>query len=109
MFGSFFMVSYCFRKIALKLLCFNIMFTLYPLYYLAELPPLLSAITGVLVMHRSFGDMAIDLLGAIGIVDPKQGVPLLLAILFYSNIFTSKDISYQNMLVSFSFLTLLHV
>ncbi|KAJ6965744.1 hypothetical protein NC652_003584 [Populus alba x Populus x berolinensis] len=63
-----------------------------------ELPPLLVAITGVLVMHRSFGDTAIDLLGAIGIVDPKQGVPLLLAILFYSNIFTSKDISYQNML-----------
>ncbi|CAK7328106.1 unnamed protein product [Dovyalis caffra] len=62
------------------------------------MPPLLSAITGVLMMHQSFGDTAIDLLGAIGIVDPKQGVPLLLAILFYSNIFTRKDITYQNVL-----------
>ncbi|KAJ6775784.1 FOCADHESIN FAMILY MEMBER [Salix koriyanagi] len=66
--------------------------------FIRELPPLLCAITGVLVMHRSIGDAAIDLLGAIGIVDPKQGVPLLLAILFYSNIFTGKDTSYQNML-----------
>ncbi|KAG5254553.1 protein RST [Salix suchowensis] len=66
--------------------------------FIRELPPLLCAITGVLVMHWSIGDAAIDLLGAIGIVDPKQGVPLLLAILFYSNIFTSKDTSYQNML-----------
>ncbi len=64
------------------------------------MPPLLSAITGVLVMHQSLGNIAIDLLATIGAMDPKLGVPLLLAILFYCNIFTRNDINYQDMLVS---------
>ncbi|KAJ9135366.1 hypothetical protein P3X46_032557 [Hevea brasiliensis] len=66
--------------------------------FLKEMPPLLSAITGVLVMHQSLGNIAIDLLATIGAMDPKLGVPLLLAILFYCNIFTRNDINYQDML-----------
>lgn len=65
------------------------------------MPMFFGAITGVLVMDQSWGNIAIDLLAAIGVMDPKQGVTLLLAILFYSKIFTRKDINYQNMLVSF--------
>lgn len=90
-------------KIILKSKCLGIIFLSCPLYHFVEMPLLLSAITGVLVIHQSLGDTAIDLLAAIGIIDPKQGVPLLLAILFYSNIFTRKDTNYQNMLVSFHF------
>ncbi|XVF14059.1 hypothetical protein REPUB_Repub09cG0024100 [Reevesia pubescens] len=66
--------------------------------FLTEMPLLLGAIAVVLVMHPSLGTAAIDALASIGIMDPKLGVPLLLAILFYINIFTRKDVSYQNML-----------
>ncbi|KAJ8775089.1 hypothetical protein K2173_020093 [Erythroxylum novogranatense] len=65
--------------------------------FLAEMPPLLSAINGVLVMHQSLGNTAIDLLAAIGVMDPRQGVPLLLCILFYCNIFTKKDFNWHNL------------
>ncbi|XP_015576178.1 protein RST1 isoform X1 [Ricinus communis] len=66
--------------------------------FLTEIPRLLSAITGVLVMHQSLGYIAVDLLATIGIMDPKQGVPLLLAVLFYSNIFTRNDAKNQEIL-----------
>ncbi|XP_022750556.1 protein RST1 isoform X8 [Durio zibethinus] len=65
--------------------------------FLTEMPLLLGAIASVLVMHPSHGSAAIDALASIGIMDPKLGVPLLLAILFYNNIFTRKDVVYQNM------------
>ncbi|KAF2308488.1 hypothetical protein GH714_009950 [Hevea brasiliensis] len=51
-----------------------------------------------------FGDASIigkhcdRFVGYIGAMDPKLGVPLLLAILFYCNIFTRNDINYQDML-----------
>ncbi|CAI0456219.1 unnamed protein product [Linum tenue] len=65
---------------------------------LTEIAPLLSAAGAVLVIHQSLGNIAIDLLAAIGTMDPKQGVGLLLAVLFYINIFTRKDVNYQNIL-----------
>lgn len=46
------------------------------------------------------GAAAVDSLSAIAIMDPKLGVPLLLAIMFYSNIFTRNDIICHDMLVS---------
>jgi hypothetical protein len=72
-----------------------------PTIFLVEMPLLLSAVAGVLVMHQSLGSAALDSLAAIGVMDAKLGVPLLLAILFYSNIFTRNDIISHNMLVSF--------
>lgn len=68
------------------------------------MPVLLSAVAGVLVMHQSLGNAALDSLAAIGVMDPRMGVPLLLAVLFYSNIFTMKDTISHNMLVSSPFI-----
>ncbi|KAE8021495.1 hypothetical protein FH972_007379 [Carpinus fangiana] len=67
--------------------------------FVTEMPLLLSAVAGVLVMHQSLGSAALDSLAAIGVMDAKLGVPLLLAILFYSNIFTRNDITSHNMLL----------
>ncbi|KAK2367877.1 pentatricopeptide repeat-containing protein [Trifolium repens] len=46
------------------------------------------------------GATTVDSLSSIAVMDPKLGVPLLLAIMFYSNIFTSNDIICHDMLVS---------
>ncbi|XP_052196381.1 protein RST1 isoform X2 [Diospyros lotus] len=69
--------------------------------FLAEMPVLLSAIASILVMHGTMGSSAVDFLAVVGIMDPKLGVPLLLAILFYNNIFSGKykDINFHNMLI----------
>ena len=64
------------------------------------MPLLLSAIAGLLVMHEVQGGTAVDSLVAIALMDPKLGAQMLLAILFYNNIFTRKDISRFTMLVS---------
>ena len=64
------------------------------------MPLLLSAITCGLFMHHSLGCAAIDSLAAIGIMDPKLGVTMLLTILFFNNIFSSKGIGFHDMLVS---------
>ncbi|KAL5864319.1 hypothetical protein ACOSQ3_001833 [Xanthoceras sorbifolium] len=66
--------------------------------FLNEMPMLLCAITSVLVMHPSLGSSTIDTSAAIGLLDPKLGVPLLLVILFYSNVFSRKDVIYHHML-----------
>lgn len=63
-----------------------------------EMPLVLGAIAAVLVMHPSLGTAAIDCLTAMGVMDPKLGVPLLLAVLYYNNIFTKKVVSCQNLL-----------
>ncbi|CAN0875161.1 Protein RST1 [Linum grandiflorum] len=63
-----------------------------------EMPPLLSAVGGVLVIHQLLGNDAVDLLAAVGIMDPKLGVGLLLSVLFYINVFTRTDVNYQSML-----------
>lgn len=72
-----------------------------PLFFLVEMPSLLSAIAGLLVMHELLGGAALDSLAAISTMDPKLGAQILLAILFYNNIFTRKDISRCSLLVSF--------
>ncbi|XP_059670118.1 protein RST1 [Cornus florida] len=59
--------------------------------FLTELPLLLGTIASVLIMHHKLGDSAVDILAVSGIMDPKLGVPLLLSILFYNNIFSGKD------------------
>ncbi|CAI8594541.1 unnamed protein product [Vicia faba] len=61
--------------------------------------PLLSAVLSVLLIHPSMGAAAVDSLSSIAIMDPKLGVPLLLAIMFYSNIFTRNDIICHDMLL----------
>ncbi|KAI7987000.1 Protein RST1 [Camellia lanceoleosa] len=68
--------------------------------FLAEMPLLLSAIASILVMHGKLGSSTIEFLAVIGIMDPKLGVPLLLTILFYTNIFsgTGKDTNFHDML-----------
>ncbi|XAR51899.1 hypothetical protein NMG60_11006692 [Bertholletia excelsa] len=65
--------------------------------FIAEMPSLLGAIASILVMHDEMGSSAADFLSAIGLVDSKLGVPLLLAILFYNHIFS--DINFHNMLL----------
>ncbi|XP_068334570.1 protein RST1 [Pyrus communis] len=66
--------------------------------FVTGMPLLLCAVAGVLVMHQLLGSTALDSLTAIATMDPKVGPQLLLAILFYNNIFTRKDISCYGML-----------
>ncbi|XP_050381377.1 protein RST1 isoform X2 [Argentina anserina] len=66
--------------------------------YVTEMPLLLSAIAGLLVMHEVQGSTALDSLAALSTMDPRLGAQMLLAILFYNNIFTRKDISRFTML-----------
>ncbi|KAL5572771.1 hypothetical protein UlMin_022368 [Ulmus minor] len=68
-------------------------------FFVSEMSILLSAVTGVLLMHRSLGSVAADSLAAIAIMDSKIGTQLLLAVLFYNNTFTKKDAISQNMLL----------
>ncbi|XP_028772347.1 protein RST1 isoform X3 [Neltuma alba] len=67
--------------------------------FLTEMPLLLSAVVGILLIHPSIGAAAVDSLVTLGLVDPKLGVPLLLTIMFYSNIFTRKDVMSHDMLL----------
>ncbi|KAL1203391.1 Protein RST1 [Cardamine amara subsp. amara] len=63
-----------------------------------EIPILLGSVAGVLVMHPSLGAEAIDSLTTIGGIDPKMSVPLLLAVLYYSNLLSRTDVPCQNIL-----------
>lgn len=72
---------------------------------LAEVPLLLSAVLGVLLIHPSMGAAAVDSLSSIAIMDPRLGVPLLLTIMFYSNLFTRNDVFCHDMLVNPPFCT----
>ncbi|KAL1356400.1 hypothetical protein HN51_008419 [Arachis hypogaea] len=67
--------------------------------FLTEMPLLLGAVVGVLLIHPSMGAAAVDTLSSIAIMDPRLGVPLLLTIMFYSNIFTRKDVASHDMLL----------
>lgn len=69
------------------------------------MPSLLCATAVVLLMHQSLGCEAVDSLTAIASLDPKLGAQLLLAILFFSNIFTRKDVVSHNMMVCFPFIS----
>lgn len=75
------------------------MFTYSSLSRLVEMSSLLCATAVVLLMHQSLGGEAVDSLTAMARLDPKLGAQLLLAILFFSNIFTRKDVVSHNMLV----------
>ncbi|KAJ0254105.1 Protein RST1 [Hirschfeldia incana] len=63
-----------------------------------EIPILLGAVAGVLVMHPSLGPEAIDSLTAVGSVDPKMSVPLLLVVLYYSNLLSRTNVPCQSLL-----------
>lgn len=65
-----------------------------------EIPILLGALAGVLVMHPSLGPDAIDSLTAVGGIDPKMSVPLLLVVLYYSNLLSRTNVLCQSLLVS---------
>ncbi|KAE9585989.1 hypothetical protein Lalb_Chr24g0397171 [Lupinus albus] len=67
--------------------------------FLNEMPSLLTAVIGVLLIHPSMGAAAVNSLSSIAIMDPKLGVPLLLTIMFYSNIFIRKDVIKHDMLL----------
>ncbi|XP_027358768.1 protein RST1 [Abrus precatorius] len=67
--------------------------------FLNEIPLLLSAVLGVLLIQPLMGAAAVDSLSSIAIMDPKMGVPLLLTIMFYSNIFTRHDVNHHDMLL----------
>ncbi|KAK9272918.1 hypothetical protein L1049_003297 [Liquidambar formosana] len=67
--------------------------------FLSEMPLLVSSIAAVLVFNHLLGSAAVDSLVAVGIMDSKLGVPMLLSILFYINIFSRKDIEYHDMLL----------
>lgn len=64
-----------------------------------EIPILLGAVAGVLVMHPSLGPDAIDSLTALGGIDPKMSVPLLLVVLYFSNLLSRTDVPRQSLLV----------
>ncbi|XP_048498933.1 protein RST1 isoform X3 [Beta vulgaris subsp. vulgaris] len=51
----------------------------------SEIPLLLGALAGSLVVHESLGSYAIEILAFLNIMDPTLGVPLLLAVLYYCN------------------------
>ncbi|KAK7316466.1 hypothetical protein VNO77_35522 [Canavalia gladiata] len=67
--------------------------------FLNEIPLLPSAVLSVLLIHPLMGAAAVDSLSSIAIMDPKLGLPLLLAIMFYSNIFTKHDVNCHDMLL----------
>ncbi|OIW08937.1 hypothetical protein TanjilG_05913 [Lupinus angustifolius] len=64
-----------------------------------EMPSLLTAVIGVLLIHPSMGAAAVNSLSSMAMMDPKLGVPLLLTIMFYSNIFIRKDVVRHDMLL----------
>ncbi|XP_056699417.1 protein RST1 isoform X3 [Spinacia oleracea] len=54
-----------------------------------EISFLLGALAGSLVVHQSLGSYAIETLAALNSMEPKLGVPLLLAVLYYCNLLRS--------------------
>ncbi|EOA23150.1 hypothetical protein CARUB_v10016560mg [Capsella rubella] len=63
-----------------------------------EIPILLGAVAGVMVMHPSLGADGIDSLNIIGGIDPTMSVPLLLAVLYYSNLLSRTNVPCQSLL-----------
>ncbi|XP_031384334.1 protein RST1 isoform X2 [Punica granatum] len=59
--------------------------------FVTEMSFLVCSIAGLLVVHPSLGTSAMDVLASMGIMNPKVGVPLLLATLFFSNISACKS------------------
>ncbi|KAE8651262.1 protein RST1 isoform X2 [Cucumis sativus] len=67
--------------------------------FVKEMSFLVGAITSIMVVHHSLGTDAVELLAAIGTLDPKIGFQLLLLVLFYCNIFSRKDVQRQDMVL----------
>ncbi|KAL0554842.1 hypothetical protein IC582_008770 [Cucumis melo] len=67
--------------------------------FVKEMPFLVGAITSIMVVHHSLGTDAVELLAAIGTLDPKIGFQLLLLVLFYCNIFSRKEVQRQDMVL----------
>lgn len=73
-----------------------------------EISFLLGALAGSLVVHQSLGSYAIETLAALNSMEPKLGVPLLLAVLYYCNLLRSNIKYCDELLVSvFSYYQLL--
>ncbi|KAL0450695.1 UNVERIFIED_CONTAM: protein RST1, partial [Sesamum latifolium] len=58
--------------------------------FLTEMPVILCAVASVFLLHQ-MGNSAIDLLAIGSNVEPKLGVPMLLMILFYNHILSTKE------------------
>ncbi|GAB4846720.1 hypothetical protein Ancab_025728 [Ancistrocladus abbreviatus] len=57
-----------------------------------EMPLLLSSLLGVLLLHNSLGSFAAEALNALGVMEPKLGVTLLLAIIYYSYLLRNNNL-----------------
>ncbi|XP_010248610.1 PREDICTED: protein RST1 [Nelumbo nucifera] len=64
---------------------------------LTEMPLVLGSVVAVLVIHHSLGNAAIDSLAALGVMEPKLSVSLLLAILFYNKVFCNNKSDFHSM------------
>ncbi|GMH24228.1 hypothetical protein Nepgr_026071 [Nepenthes gracilis] len=64
-----------------------------------EMPLLLSALVAVLLLHYSLGSSATEAFTALGIMEPKLGVTLLLSILYYNNLLRTKNLICPDMLL----------
>ncbi|CAM8925251.1 unnamed protein product [Rhodiola kirilowii] len=58
-----------------------------------EMSLLVGAVASVLILHDSLKREAVDTLSAVGALDSKLGVTILLAILFYINLFSKSETS----------------
>ncbi|XP_056169713.1 protein RST1 isoform X2 [Syzygium oleosum] len=67
--------------------------------FMTEMPMTICTVASVLVTHQLLGPAAVDVLTAMGLVVPKLGVPLLLGVLFFTNIFARKDVGRGDMLL----------
>ncbi|XP_022989080.1 protein RST1 isoform X1 [Cucurbita maxima] len=67
--------------------------------FVREMPFLVSAITSIMVVHHSLASDAVELLAALGTLDPKIGFQLFLLFLFYCNIFSRKEVDHQDMVL----------
>lgn len=71
-------------------------------FVIVDISLILASVVSLSVMHRSLGRYAIDSLAAVGLMDPKMGLPLLLAVLFYTKIFYSNQSTSHEIVVSCS-------
>ncbi|XP_026387269.1 protein RST1-like isoform X3 [Papaver somniferum] len=56
-----------------------------------DMPVVLASLVSLAILHPSLGRYAIGSLEAIGLMDPKMGLPMLLAIIFYNRILSNDE------------------
>lgn len=66
------------------------------------MPVVLASLVSLAVLHPSLGRYAIGSLEAIGLMDPKMGLPMLLAIIFYNRILSNDESTSHEIVVSCS-------